>query len=127
MVNLTEFAPKWTGRASSRRCSLQRFIKAPPSKAPPSRLLLLQQIGSKIARVGCSLHQPDRYRRIDLAGPARIRQFRLIYQVEIRHHQIPSLKVPYQLTGSDARDSTRRLRQLRGCYVEIAAFPAAFG
>jgi hypothetical protein len=54
-------------------------------------------------------------------------QFHLFYQVEIRHHQIPSSKIPNPLTAADARDGTTRLRQLRGCYIEIAGLPAAFG
>ncbi|MGC1885983.1 MAG: hypothetical protein WA709_07795 [Stellaceae bacterium] len=58
---------------------------------------------------------------------ARIPLFRLFYQVEIRHHQIPSSKIPNPLTAADARDSTTRLWQLRGRYVEIAGSPAAFG
>ena len=52
---------------------------------------------------------------------------RLFYQVEIRHHQIPSSKIPNPLTAADARDGTTRLWQLRGCYVEFAGLPAAFG
>jgi hypothetical protein len=63
-----------------------------------------------------------------LALPNRPRpQFRLFYQVEIRHHQIPSSKFPNPLTAADARDSTTRLWQLRGCYAEIGGLPAAFG
>ena len=49
-------------RTPSRRGGLQPFIEA-----TPSRLLLPQQIISKIARVGCSLRRPARDRRIGLA------------------------------------------------------------
>src|ERR1700730_4515925 len=55
-------APTWAGRAPSRRGWLQPFVEA-----LPSGLLLLQQISSKIAHVGCSLRRPARDRRVDPA------------------------------------------------------------
>jgi len=57
-------APTWAGRAPSRRGWLQPFVEA-----LPSGLLLLQQISSKIAHVGCSLRRPARDRRIGLGEP----------------------------------------------------------
>jgi hypothetical protein len=41
----------------------------PLIEPPPVTLLLLQQISSKVARVGCSLRRPARDRRIGLAEP----------------------------------------------------------
>ena len=42
-----------------------------------------------------------------LALPKRMHPlFRLFYQVEIRHHQNPSSKIPSPLTVADARDGT---------------------
>jgi len=62
-----------------------------------------------------------------LALPKRMHPlFRLFYQVEIRHHQIPSSKIPNP-PAADARDSTTRLWRFRSCYVEGAGLPAAFG
>jgi hypothetical protein len=56
---------------------------------------------------------------VEIAGPALPKRpyplFRLFYQVEIRHHQIPSSKISNRLTAADARDSTTRLWQLPGC------------
>jgi len=109
------------GRTPSGRGGLQPFIEA-----TPSHLLLLQQISSKIARIGCSHRRSARDRRIGLAEPMRTPDSP-VYQAEIRHHQIPSSKIPNPLTAADARDGTTRLWQLRGCYVEIAGLSAAFG
>jgi hypothetical protein len=54
------------GRTPSGRGGLQPFIEA-----TPSHLLLLQQISSKIARIGCSHRRSARDRRIGLAEPMR--------------------------------------------------------
>jgi hypothetical protein len=109
------------GELRARRCGLQPFIEATPSVC-----CSLQQISSKIARVGCSRSTARGDRRTGLAElPAP--QFRLFYHVEIRHHQIPSSKIPNPLTAADARDSTTRLWQLWDRYVEIAGLAAAFG
>src|SRR5260370_35793322 len=96
------------GRTPSRRGGLQPFIEA-----TPSRLLLLQQISSKFARIGCSLCRVAQDRRIGLAEPPAP-LFPLFYQAEIRHHQIPSSKILNPLAAADARNSTTRLRQLWG-------------
>jgi hypothetical protein len=53
--------------------------------------------------------------------------FGLFYQVEIRHHQIPSSKISVPLTAGNARDDTTRLWQLRDCDVERFELPTAFG
>jgi hypothetical protein len=61
-----------------------------------------------------------------LALPKRMHPlFRLFYQVEIRHHQNPSSKIPDQLAATNAYHNTTRLWQLRGGYVEIAGLRAA--
>jgi len=96
-------------------------------EALPTRLLLLQQNQQQSRpRWLQSFNGP-----LEIAGlapdEAHAPLFRLFYQVEIRHHPIPSSKIRNPRTAADAPDSTTRLWQSRGCYVEIAGLPAAFG
>jgi hypothetical protein len=75
-------------------------------------LLLLQQISSKTARVGCGLRRPLKI--VGSVSPVPAAPLiRLFYQVEITHHQIPSSKIRNPLSAADAADGTTRLWQLQ--------------
>jgi uncharacterized membrane protein YtjA (UPF0391 family) len=56
---------------------------------------------------------------------ARILQFRLYYQVEIRHLPNFSSKISNPLTVADTRDGTTRLWQSRGRYIEMFGLPGS--
>ena len=100
----------WVGRTPSWCGGLQPFMEATPVACCSC---------SKSAAKSPALVAADRSRSTVRSRGAARTLIRLFYQVEIRHHQIPSSKIPDPLTAAGVRDRTTRLWQLRGCYVEL--------
>src|ERR1700751_136358 len=81
---------------------LQPFIEA-----PSTCLLLLQRIwrSSKSPVLVASLIDPSESAGIGLSERLRPPLFRLFYQAEIRHLQVPHRKIPNRLTAANSRDA----------------------
>ena len=110
------------GRTPSRRGGLQPFIEA-----TPSRLLLLQQDQQQNRPRGLQ-SSSTRSRSTDRpCRTARTPDFPCFIRSRSGITKFPHRKTPNPLKAADARDSTTRLWQLRGCYLEIAGLPAPSG
>jgi hypothetical protein len=116
----SEFALKRTGRASGRHGGLQPFIEA-----SLTRLLRLQQISSKEPALIAAVDGPIEIARLALPNRPHACSAFLSGRDQASPNSLIEISSP--LRPADVRDSTTRPWQLRGCYVEIAGLPAAFG